>query len=102
MREELRTYIAGLERTLADKIQQQRKFLEGQLASLQTFTSNKVAGVTRAMMSGARDGRRQKAKPKYQSKRNKALKWSGRGLMPLWMREEMKGNKLTKDSFLIK
>jgi hypothetical protein len=26
----------------------------------------------------------------------------GCGLMPVWMREEMKGTKLTKDNFLIK
>ena len=36
------------------------------------------------------------------SKKHKRLKWSGRGLMPLWMVEEMKGTKLTKDDFLIK
>ena len=35
-------------------------------------------------------------------KKHKRLKWSGRGLMPIWMREEMKGTKLTKDDFLIK
>jgi len=40
--------------------------------------------------------------PRYQSKKNKNLKWTGRGMLPTWMREEMKGTKLTKDSFLIK
>jgi hypothetical protein len=45
---------------------------------------------------------RGKAKPKYQSKRDGKLKWSGRGMLPIWMREEMKGTELTKDSFLIK
>ena len=43
-----------------------------------------------------------KAKPKYQSKKNRSLKWSGRGMTPIWMREEMKGTKLTKEDFLIK
>jgi DNA-binding protein H-NS len=47
-------------------------------------------------------GKRAKAKPKYQSKKNKSLKWSGRGMLPIWMREEMKGTKLKKDHFLIK
>ena len=28
--------------------------------------------------------------------------WSGRGVTPVWMREEMKGTKLKKDDFLIK
>jgi len=31
-----------------------------------------------------------------------SLKWTGRGMTPVWMRDEMKGTKLTKDSFLIK
>jgi hypothetical protein len=30
------------------------------------------------------------------------LRRRGRGMTPVWMREEMKGTKLTKDSFLIK
>ena len=45
---------------------------------------------------------RAKPKPKYQSQKNKSLKWTGRGVSPVWMRDEMKGTKLTKDSFLIK
>ena len=49
-----------------------------------------------------RTGKRAKAKPKYQSKKNESLKWSGRGVTPVWMREEMKGTKLKKDDFLIK
>jgi DNA-binding protein H-NS len=47
-------------------------------------------------------GSRVKPEPKYQSKKDKSLKWTGRGLMPRWMREEMKGTKLTKENFLIK
>jgi len=43
-----------------------------------------------------------KVAPKYQSKKNPKLKWSGRGNTPLWMRNEMKGTKLKKASFLIK
>jgi hypothetical protein len=46
--------------------------------------------------------KRAKPKPKYQSKKTRGLKWTGRGMLPSWMREEMKGTKLTKDSFLIK
>ena len=46
--------------------------------------------------------KRAKAKPKYQSKKNKSIKWSGRGMLPIWMREEMKGTKLTKEDFAIK
>jgi DNA-binding protein H-NS len=49
-----------------------------------------------------RTKKRAKVKQKYQSKKNKSMKWSGRGVLPVWVREEMKGTKLTKESFLIK
>ena len=49
------------------------------------------AGLTRA-----------KAKPKYRSKKHNRLKWSGRGMLPIWMREEIKGTKLTKEDFVMK
>jgi DNA-binding protein H-NS len=52
--------------------------------------------------TAGRKGKRAKAKPKYQSKKTKSLKWSGRGMTPVWMRDEMKGTKLKKNDFLIK
>ena len=39
--------------------------------------------------------------PRYRSKKDPTVTWSGRGMLPKWMREEMKGTKLTKDDFLI-
>jgi DNA-binding protein H-NS len=99
---QLRAYIGDLEEQLAAKIQQQREYLESQLAGLQVYASNKAGAAVRTVMRVPRTRKRARAKPKYQSKKNKQLKWSGRGLMPVWMREEMKGTKLTKDSFLIK
>jgi DNA-binding protein H-NS len=44
---------------------------------------------------------RRKPAYKYQSKKNKALRWTGRGSTPRWMREEMKALKLKPDAFLI-
>ncbi len=44
---------------------------------------------------------RRKPKPTHQSKKNKSLKWTGRGSMPRWMREEMKELKLKPVDFLI-
>ncbi len=52
-------------------------------------------------VKSVKPGKRAKAKPKYQSQKHKSLKWSGRGLMPVWMREEIKGTKLTNEDFLI-
>ena len=34
--------------------------------------------------------------------KDKTLKWAGRGMTPVWMREEMKGTKLSKEDFAIK
>jgi DNA-binding protein H-NS len=98
----LRDYIGQLEEALAAKIQQQREFLEGQLAGLQIYANNKAGAAVRAVMRVPRTGKRAKPPPKYQSKKDKKLKWTGRGMLPTWMREEMKGTKLTKDDFLIK
>ena len=99
---QLRDYIGSLETALVKKIQRQKDALEGQLAELQGYDSSRAAGVVRTVVQVTRTGKRAKAKPKYQSMKNKSLKWSGRGVTPVWMREEMKGTKLTKDDFLIK
>jgi DNA-binding protein H-NS len=103
---QLRGLIDDLEGLLSRKIQAQRAILEGHLAELQGYVSQKAAGGVRTVMrvpkADARKGARTKPEPKYQSKKDRSLKWSGRGMLPVWMREEMKGTKLTKDSFLIK
>jgi DNA-binding protein H-NS len=99
---QLRSLINDLEGLLTKKVQQQREILEGHLAELQGYVSSKAAGVVRTVMRVPRTGKRAKAAPKYQSKKNPVMKWSGRGMTPVWMREEMKGTKLKKDDFLIK
>jgi len=99
---QLRRHIANLEETLAARIQQQKEYLEGQLAGLQIYANNKAGAAVRAVMRVPNSRKRAKAKPKYQSRKHKLLKWSGRGMLPVWMREEMKGTKLTKEDFLIK
>ena len=103
---QLRGLIDDLEGLLSRKIQEQRSILEGHLAELQGYVAQKAAGVVRTVMrvpkADGRRGSRAKPKPKYQSRKDKSLKWTGRGLMPRWMREEMKGTKLTKESFSIK
>ena len=99
---ELRDYIADLEAKLAAKVRQQREVLSGQLDGLQIFANNKAGAAVRAVMRLPKAKQRRKPGPKYQSKKNKALKWTGRGMLPTWMREEMKGTRLTKDDFLIK
>jgi DNA-binding protein H-NS len=70
--------------------------LKGQLARL----GSDAAGNGRVGRRGRLKGR--KIAPKYRSRKNPKLTWAGRGAMPVWMRDEMKGTKLKKDSFLIK
>ena len=99
---QLRAYINSLEDLLMKKVTQQRQILEGQLAGIQIYASNKPAAAVRTVMRVPRIGKRRKPVPKYQSKKDKKLKWTGRGLLPVWMREEMKGTKLAKEDFAIK
>ena len=84
---ELRDHIADVKDRLAAKIQQQREYLESQLAGLQVYADNKAGAAVRAVMRVPRTRKRAPAKPKYRSRKNRQLKWSGRGLMPVWMRE---------------
>jgi DNA-binding protein H-NS len=57
---------------------------------------------TRGRKSGLNGRKRWKVAPQFRSKKNKKQVWSGRGATPRWMGEEMKGTKLTKESFRIK
>jgi len=43
-----------------------------------------------------------KVAPQFRSKKDPSVVWSGRGAIPRWMKEEMKGTKLKKESFRIK
>ena len=100
---QLRAHIEDLQSTLAKKVSAQRAYLEGQLSQLGGYVSKKASAAARAVTPGSgRKGRRAKPEPKYQSKKNKSLKWTGRGMTPVWMRDEMKGTKLKKNDFLIK
>ena len=98
---QLRAHIEDLQNTLAKKVSEQRAYFEDQLAQLGGYVSKKASAAVKAITPGRR-GKRAKAKPKYQSKKDRSVKWSGRGMTPIWMRNEMKGTKLKKESFLIK
>jgi DNA-binding protein H-NS len=97
---QLRAHIDNLQNVLAKKVSEQRVYFEDQLAQLGGFVSKKTYAA--ATPGKGRTGKRAKAKPKYQSKKDNSVKWSGRGMTPVWMREEMKGTKLKKEDFLIK
>lgn len=99
---QLRQYIEKLQAALGKKVSEQRAYFEAKLSELTGIGSPKRRG--RPPGSGAaakKKGTRRKATPKYRSKKDPKLLWSGRGVTPVWMREEMKGTKLKKDDFLI-
>jgi len=101
---QLRQYIEKLQSTLSKRVSEQRAYLEEKLSELTGFGAPKKRG--RPAGSGSavakRKGTRKKATPKYRSRKDPKVLWSGRGVTPVWMREEMKGTKLKKDDFLIK
>jgi DNA-binding protein H-NS len=99
---QLRSYIDSLQAILAKKIARQRAVFEAELAALSGYGSSAAARRGRPPKATTAVRTRAKAKPKYQSKKKPSLKWSGRGIAPVWMRNEMKGTKLKKDDFLIK
>ena len=99
---QLRAHIDDLQSVLARKVSEQRSYFEAQLAQLGGYASKKALAAVKAVALNGRAGKRAKPLPKYQSKKNKSQKWTGRGMTPVWMREEMKGTKLKKDDFLIK
>jgi DNA-binding protein H-NS len=100
---QLRQYIERMEGVLKKKINEQRSYLESQLSELTGYAGAKATRVLRAVgLDGRkRKGTRKKAEPKYRSRKDPKVLWSGRGVTPVWMREEMKGTKLKKDDFLI-
>jgi DNA-binding protein H-NS len=99
---QLSQYIGKLQNLLKSKVSEQRSYLEEKLSELSGFASAKATRVARAVAStvGKKQTRR-KAAPKYRSRKNPKTVWSGRGVTPVWMREEMKGTKLKKEDFLI-
>jgi len=83
-----------IDKVLTDR----RRQLEAQL--------QRIAG--RAAGNGASGGDPQsdgppklRVLPRYRSKEDPTVTWSGRGVLPKWMREEIKGTNLTKEDFRI-
>src|SRR5215831_3758894 len=88
---QLSQYIAKLEGMLKEKVSEQRAYFEEKLSELGGYASAKVARVGRALGATGRKkkGTRRKAVPKYRSRKDPKVVWSGRGVTPVWMRDEM-------------
>lgn len=98
---QLSQYIGKLQNLLKSKVSEQRSYLEEKLSELSSYAAAKATRMARAVTGGGKKRTRKKATPKYRSRKNPKTLWSGRGVTPVWMREEMKGTKLKKDDFLI-
>ena len=81
--QQLRAHIDNLRNALARKVSEQRAYFEAQLAQLGGYVSRKGPAAAKVVTAGGRTGKRAKAKPKYQSKKNPSVKWSGRGMTPV-------------------
>jgi DNA-binding protein H-NS len=67
---------------------------------LSQLTGSQPNGAAKTSARKQRKGR--KVAPQFRSKKDPSTVWSGRGVTPRWMKEEMKGTKLKKESFRIK
>ena len=73
---QLRQYIDRMEGLLKKKVSEQRAYFEEKLSELSGFASAKASRVMRA--SGRQGkGTRRKATPKYRSRKNPKILWSG-------------------------
>jgi DNA-binding protein H-NS len=80
-----------------DELKRQISALTGTGTSSKPRTSgNGRNGRKRKSLKG------RKVAAQFRSKKDPKQAWSGRGATPRWMKAEMKGTKLTKESFRIK
>jgi DNA-binding protein H-NS len=91
--------LLALRTQVDERIAKARRQLERQLAALGEGSSRASNGRT-TRRAKALKGR--KVAPKYRSKKDPGLTWAGRGMIPRWMRDEMRRGKLKKEAFLIK
>jgi DNA-binding protein H-NS len=84
---------------VAKAIRDKASDLQRQLAALTGDAPKRGRPAKRGRPSKAK-GR--KVAAQFRSKKDPKVTWSGRGATPRWMRAEMKGTKLTKESFRIK
>ena len=80
---QLRQYIDRMENLLKKKVSEQRSYFEEKLSELSGYASAKASGVMRAIGGSKKKGTRRKATPKYRSRKNPKIVWSGRGVTPV-------------------
>jgi DNA-binding protein H-NS len=87
---------------LRDRIDEVLSHRRRQLeVQLQRITGKPHGGAATAVDAQGTPQPKFRIVPRYRSKRDPNVTWSGRGVLPKWMREEMKGTKLSKEDFRI-
>ncbi len=85
---QLRQHIEKLQSALSKKVSEQRAYFEEKLSELTGFGAPKKRGRPPGSGKAAakKKGTRRKAAPKYRSRKDPKVLWSGRGVTPVWMR----------------
>jgi DNA-binding protein H-NS len=89
LRERISGMIASMASTVKRELQARIDQLDGLATSRSTGKRGTPAGSGRR--PHALTGR--KVPPKYRNPKNPSETWAGRGMMPLWMREQMKAGR---------
>jgi len=85
---------------IGEVLSRRARELKKELSQLADWGSKAVKAPAGRKARKGRKGR--KVAPQFRSKKDSKLVWSGRGGTPRWMKAELKGTKLTKESFRIK
>ncbi|QRE76999.1 H-NS family nucleoid-associated regulatory protein [Methylobacterium aquaticum] len=88
-----------LQRIIEEGAAQRRKELMDQLAQLDALTGRPEPALQTKQAGEGRTGK--PAPPKYESKKEPGVTWSGRGADPKWLRAEMEESGLPKEAYLI-
>jgi len=81
---------------IGEVLSRRARELKKELSQVADWGSKESKGPGRKVRKG------RKVAPQFRSKKDPKLVWSGRGGTPRWMKAEMKGTKLKKESFRIK
>jgi DNA-binding protein H-NS len=94
---DLKALIDELQGIFQNKVLEKRRFYERELSEL-----SNLSVVQLAAMDAPSGDRRAVVLPKFRSKKDPSLTWSGRGSIPRWIKQEMKELRLKKEDFRIR
>lgn len=99
---ELQEIMEAAKAEMASKVSKRRAELLAELENLPGVEVEETPKPQRAKRTASAADGRAKPLPKYASKKDPSVTWTGRGATPRWMRAEMEDSGLTLEDFLIK